>query len=99
MRHALRAVNTEHLVTQLVAQVAHIAIRSEGKVVVVASLANPIACPLVRPLRVRLLEELLPILIELERRFQRCLRRCRLVLGLRSVDLERLQSHRLLVLV
>lgn len=66
---------------------------------VVAALTNPVARPLVRPLRVGLFEELLAILVEFERRFQGGLRGCRLVLGFRCVDLESLQSHRFLVLV
>jgi len=67
--------------------------------VVVAPLADPVACSLVCPLRVRILEQLLAIFVEFERRFQSGVGRSRLVLCFRRVDLESLESHGLLVLV
>ena len=45
--NTLRAIDAEHLFTQLLAQVAHVAFNAEGEVVVVAALAYPVACSFV----------------------------------------------------
>lgn len=82
---------------------AHVAVRSEREVVVVASLTDPITCSLMRPLNVacffwRTTHRMTSFsLFELERRFQRRVSGLWLVLRFCGVDLECFESHCFLV--
>lgn len=50
MANSLSTINTQHLIRKLVTKMTHITISSKREIVVVATLANPIACSLMGPL-------------------------------------------------